>query len=133
MSGLEFVLPLNTIADTRLRRDRGPERARGYHGGTKWQPAHPAGTVHGGLSARCSITVWASPYGRHCKKGIGQTTLELKVSFVRPITAETEMIMTEGVVLSRGPRRIGTAEGRITDRDGRLLAHGTTTSLICES
>jgi acyl-coenzyme A thioesterase PaaI-like protein len=30
-------------------------------------------------------------------------------------------------------RRIGTAEGRITDRDGKLLAHGTTTCLIFES
>jgi acyl-coenzyme A thioesterase PaaI-like protein len=30
-------------------------------------------------------------------------------------------------------RRIGTAEGRITDRNGRLLAHGTTTCLIFPS
>jgi acyl-coenzyme A thioesterase PaaI-like protein len=27
-------------------------------------------------------------------------------------------------------RRVGTAEGRITDGNGRLLAHGTTTCLI---
>jgi acyl-coenzyme A thioesterase PaaI-like protein len=27
-------------------------------------------------------------------------------------------------------RRIGTAEGRLTDAQGRLLAHGTTTCLI---
>jgi len=29
-------------------------------------------------------------------------------------------------------RRIGTAEGRLTDQAGRLLAHGTTTCLIFE-
>ncbi len=39
------------------------------------------------------------------------------------------MIKAEGIVLSRG-RRIGTAEGRITDDNGRLLAHATTTCLI---
>ena len=31
--------------------------------------------------------------------------------------------------MSRG-RRVGTAEGKITDHNGRLLAHGTTTCLI---
>jgi uncharacterized protein (TIGR00369 family) len=66
------------------------------------------------------------------EKGISQTTLEFKISLVRPITAETGTIRAEGVVLSRG-RRIGTAEGKITDRNGRLLAHGTTTCLIFES
>jgi len=35
-------------------------------------------------------------------------------------------------VLSRG-RRVGTAEGRLTDSKGRLLAHGTTTCLIFQS
>jgi uncharacterized protein (TIGR00369 family) len=62
-------------------------------------------------------------------KGIGQTTLEFKISLVRPITTEAGTITAEGVVLTRG-RRVGTAEGRITDTQGRLLAHGTTTCLI---
>jgi acyl-coenzyme A thioesterase PaaI-like protein len=39
------------------------------------------------------------------------------------------VITAEGTVLTRG-RRVGTAEGRITDSKGRLLAHGTTTCLI---
>jgi len=64
-------------------------------------------------------------------KGVGQTTLEFKISLLRPITPETGLITAEGVVLNRG-RRIGTAEGRITDGNGRLLAHGTTTCLIFE-
>ena len=63
------------------------------------------------------------------EKGLGQTTLEFTISLVRPITPETGVISAEGVVLSRG-RRVGTAEGRITDSKGRLLAHGTTTCLI---
>jgi len=41
-------------------------------------------------------------------KGVGQTTLEFKISLLRPITPETGLITAEGVVLSRG-RRVGTA------------------------
>jgi uncharacterized protein (TIGR00369 family) len=63
------------------------------------------------------------------ERGLGQTTLEFKISLLRPITPETGVIKAQGVVLNRG-RRIGTAEGRITDGKGRLLAHGTTTCLI---
>ena len=63
------------------------------------------------------------------EKGFGSTTLEFKISLLRPITPETGMIRAEGTVLTRG-RRVGIAEGRITDSEGRLLAHGTTTCLI---
>jgi uncharacterized protein (TIGR00369 family) len=65
-------------------------------------------------------------------KGASQTTLEFKISLLRPITPETGPIKAEGIVLSCG-RRIGTAEGRVTDCQGRLLAHGTTTCMIFQS
>ena len=92
---------------------------------------NPAGTVHGGFAATLldscmGLAVWST-----LEKGLGQTTLEFKISLVRPITPETGIIRAEGVVLNRG-RRVGTAEGRITDNNGRLLAHGTTTCLIFE-
>jgi uncharacterized protein (TIGR00369 family) len=137
MSGLEFVqgladrtLPLNTIART-----LGYDVTEATHGRVVIvaQPTgghlNPAGTVHGGFSATLLDSCMGLAIQSTLEKGIGQTTLEFKVSLVRPITAETGEIRAEGVVLSRG-RRIGTAEGRITDRDGRLLAHGTTTCLI---
>ena len=62
-------------------------------------------------------------------KASGRPRLNSMISLVRPITPETGLIRSEGIVLTCG-RRIGTAEGRITDGDGRLLAHGTTTCLI---
>jgi uncharacterized protein (TIGR00369 family) len=65
------------------------------------------------------------------ERGVGSTTLEFKMSFVRPITPETGPIKAEGRMISRG-RRVGTAEGRVTDSAGRLLVHGTTTCLIFE-
>jgi uncharacterized protein (TIGR00369 family) len=93
---------------------------------------NPAGTVHGGLSATLFDSCMGLAVQSTLEKGIGQTTLEFKISLVRPITPETGLIKAEGTVLSRG-RRVGTAEGRITDGTGRLLAHGTTTCLIFES
>ena len=62
-------------------------------------------------------------------QGFGSTTLEFKISLVRPIVPATGPIRAEGKVLNCG-RRVGTAEGRVTDTRGRLLAHGTTTCLI---
>jgi uncharacterized protein (TIGR00369 family) len=61
--------------------------------------------------------------------GVGYTTLEFKVTFIRAITAETGPVTAEGRILNAG-RRAATAEGRLTDAKGRLLAHGTTTCLV---
>ena len=140
MSGLEFVqgladgtLPLNTIAQT-LRYDV-TEAASGRVVVTA-EPGdihlNPAGTVHGGFAATLLDSCMGLAVQSMLDKGMGSTTLEFKISLVRPITPDTGEIRAEGVVLTSG-RRVGTAEGRITDRNGRLLAHGTTTCLIFEA
>jgi uncharacterized protein (TIGR00369 family) len=137
MSGLAFVqgladgtLPLNTMAET-LRYDV-CEASSGRVVVTA-MPDHthlnPAGTVHGGLAAAMLDSCMGLAIHTLLEKGFGSTTLEFKISLLRPITPETGLIKAEGVVLSCG-RRVGTAEGRLTDREGRLLAHGTTTCLI---
>lgn len=139
MTGLEFVqgiasgsLPLNTIART-----LGYDVTEAEHGRVVIvaEPndtlLNPAGTVHGGFSATLLDSCMGLAVQSTLEKGMAQTTLEFKISLVRPITSGTGTITAEGSVLSRG-RRIGTAEGRIVDRNGRLLAHGTTTCLIFE-
>jgi uncharacterized protein (TIGR00369 family) len=140
MSGLEFVqgladrtLPLNTIAKT-LGYDV-TEAASGRVVVAITPTAdhlNPAGTVHGGLTATLLDSCMGLAVQSTLEKSEAQTTLEFKISLVRPITPETGQIRAEGVVLNRG-RRIGTAEGRVTDAAGRLLAHGTTTCLIFPS
>ena len=140
MSGLEFVqgladgtLPLNTIAQT-LEYDVAEAASGRVVVTAKPSGIHlnPAGTVQGGLAATLLDSCMGLAVQSTLEKGVGQTTLEFKISLLRPITSETGEIRAEGVVLSRG-RRVGTAEGRITDGKGRLLAHGTTTCLIFES
>src|ERR1700684_3556599 len=140
MSGLEFVqglvdgtLPLNTMAET-LGYDvtevvSGRVIVTATPNGTH---LNPAGTVHGGLAATILDSCMGLAIQSKLDKGISSTTLEFKISLLRPITPETGLIKAEGVVLSCG-RRVGTAEGRITDHQGRLLAHGTTTCLIFQS
>jgi uncharacterized protein (TIGR00369 family) len=137
MSGLEFVrgladgtLPLNMIART-LGYDV-VEAESGRVVVTAEPTAdhlNPAGTVHGGLAATMLDSCMGLAIQSTLDKGAGSTTLEFKISFVRPITPETGPIRAEGTVLNRG-RRIGIAEGRVTDSKGRLLVHGTTTCLI---
>jgi len=140
MSGLEFVqgladgtLPLNTIAQTLGYDITEAERGRVV---VTVEPSdihlNPAGTVHGGLAATMLDSCMGLAVQSTLEKGVGSTTLEFKISFVRPITLETGPIKAEGTVISRG-RRVGTAEGRVIDGKGRLLVHGTTTCLIFES
>ncbi|MGN1289720.1 MAG: PaaI family thioesterase [Bradyrhizobium sp.] len=137
MSGLDFVqglasgaLPLNTIARTLGYDVTEAERGRVV---VTLLPtdAHlnPAGTVHGGLTATLLDSCMGLAVQSTLDAGTSQTTLEFKISLLRPITPDTGPIRAEGHVLNCG-RRVGTAEGRVTDAKGRLLAHGTTTCLI---
>src|ERR1700732_2542595 len=140
MSGLEFVrglvdgtLPLNTIAKTLGYDITEAESGRVVvTAAPKDIHLNPAGTVHGGLAATMLDSCMGLAIQSTLEKGVGSTTLEFKISFVRPITPETGPIKAEGTVISRG-RRVGTAEGRVTDSKGRLLVHGTTTCLIFEN
>jgi uncharacterized protein (TIGR00369 family) len=140
MSGLEFVkglasgaLPLNTFAQTLGYDVVEAESGRvaitldptGAH-------LNPWGTVHGGLTATLLDSCMGLAIQSMLEKGVGSTTLEFKISLVRAITLETGQIRAEGRILNCG-RRIGMAEGRVTDAKGRLLAHGTTTCLIFPS
>ncbi len=140
MSGLEFVsglvdgrLPLNMIAQTLGYDVIEAEKGRVVVA-VEPREAHlnPYGTVHGGLTATLLDSCMGLAVQSTLDKGLAQTTVEFKISLIRPITPETGRIMAEGIVLNCG-RRIGTAEGRLTDANGRLLAHGTSTCLIFAS
>jgi uncharacterized protein (TIGR00369 family) len=90
---------------------------------------NPMGVVHGGYTATLLDTCMGCAVHSKLKAGQGYTTIELKVNFVRGLSEETGDIRAEGKVI-HGGRQIATAEGRLTDPRGRLLAHATTTCLI---
>lgn len=90
---------------------------------------NPISTVHAGwtttvLDSAMACAVWST-----LEAGLAFTTMEFKVSLVRPITVETGPVRAEASLLSRG-RRAATAEARMMDAAGKLLAHATTTCII---
>ena len=90
---------------------------------------NPLGTVHGGVAATLLDSVMGCCIHTTLKAGIGYTTVEIKVNYVRAMTDKTGPVRVEGKVISAGSR-IATSEGKLYDGAGKLLAHGTTTCLI---
>jgi uncharacterized protein (TIGR00369 family) len=85
--------------------------------------------VHGGVFAALLDSAMGCAVHPTLPAGVGYTTLELKVNFVRPLTASTGLVSCAGVVLSGG-RQVAIAKGRIVDTSGKLYAHATTTCLL---
>ena len=92
---------------------------------------NPIGSVHGGYAAILLDSAMGLAVHSTLPPGSGYTTLEFKISFIRGMTQDTGVVRSEGRVLNVG-RRAATAEARITDSKGRLLAHATTTCLVFE-
>src|SRR5665647_2806203 len=75
---------------------------------------NPIGTVHSRLTATQ-----------------GYTTLELKVSYHRPMTTETGLVRAAATLVSFG-RRVAFAQATLTDAAGKVYATATSTLLIFE-
>jgi uncharacterized protein (TIGR00369 family) len=90
---------------------------------------NPIGSVHGGYAGTMLDSCMSCAVQSLLPKGSGYTTLEYKVSLVRAITHKTGTVYAEGNAIQVG-NRVGTAEGRIVDASGKILATGTTTCLI---
>jgi len=90
---------------------------------------NPIGVVHGGLAATLLDSAMGCAVHSMLPAGTGYTTLELKVNFIRAMTAETGRVRAEGKLIHLGSRT-ATAEGRVIDESGKLYAQATTTCLI---
>ncbi|MGA8659000.1 MAG: PaaI family thioesterase [Chthoniobacterales bacterium] len=93
---------------------------------------NPDGKVHGGWIAMLLDSAMAWAVLSRLAAGQIYTTVQMQVHFVRPITANTGRVRCLGRVLHAG-RRVATAEGRLTDQAGKLLAHRSETCLIMEA
>lgn len=90
---------------------------------------NPLGIVHGGWALTLIDSCTGCAAHTTLSAGLGYTSIETKVNFVRAITPETGQVRAEGTVVARG-RTIITTEGKITDSKGKLLAHGTSTIMV---
>jgi uncharacterized protein (TIGR00369 family) len=91
--------------------------------------ANPLGTVHGGIAATLLDSAMGCAVHTTLAAGVGYTTLELKVNYIRAAHTDGRTLTAEGTVIHTG-RRTATAEGKVTDDRGKLIAHATTTCLI---
>jgi uncharacterized protein (TIGR00369 family) len=93
---------------------------------------NPIGTVHAGFAVTLLDSAMGTAFVSTAPAGTRWTTLELKASFTRAITADTGVVRSVGTILNRG-RRVVTTEARLEDSDERLLAHATSTILVLDS
>ncbi len=90
---------------------------------------NPSGTVHGGYAATLLDSAMGCAVHTLVPKGRGFTTLEIKVNYVRPMLDTTGVVRCEASVINMG-KTVATADGKVLDGNGRLIAHGTTTCMI---
>jgi len=90
---------------------------------------NPIGTVHGGFAATLLDSALGCAVFTTLKRGDTWTTLEMKYNLVRRLTKDTGPVRTEGRIVHRG-RTVATSEGDIKDREGKIYAHATTTTMI---
>ncbi|MFD1339362.1 PaaI family thioesterase [Microbacterium lemovicicum] len=97
------------------------------------QPAefhyNPIGAVHGGLA--CTLLDSALGCAGHTTlpAGVGYTSVDLSVRYLRPITHASGILRATGRVLKPG-RRVIFTEGELTDAAGRVVAAATSSLLV---
>jgi uncharacterized protein (TIGR00369 family) len=91
--------------------------------------ANPLGTVHGGIAATLLDSVMGCAVHTTLPAGVSYRTLEIKVNYIRAASVNGQSLSAIGTIVHSG-RRTATAEGKVLDEHGRLIAHGTTTCII---
>lgn len=92
----------------------------------------PYGMLHGGLAATLLDTATGCAVHTRLPAGTGYATLNLNVSYLRPITLETGPVRCLGTVSSMGTR-VAVAAAELLDGRERKLAQATSTCLIMPS
>jgi uncharacterized protein (TIGR00369 family) len=87
--------------------------------------------VHGGIISTMLDSAAGCSVHSTLPAGVGYTSLDLNVKFLRAVTVESGRLTAAGAVLQQG-RRTALAEARMTDAGGRLVAHATSSCLLFE-
>lgn len=90
---------------------------------------NPMGTTHGGWAMTLIDSATGCAGYSLVPAGAGFRTVETKVNLSRPITSDTGRVRAEAHVVSQ-TRQIISTEARLTSREGRVLAHGTSTLMV---
>ncbi|HEY0247805.1 MAG TPA: PaaI family thioesterase [Gryllotalpicola sp.] len=93
------------------------------------QHYNPIGTVHGGLACTMLDSAMGCAVQTTLPRGQGYTSIDINVSYLRPILADSGTLRCEGVVTKPGSR-VAFAEGRLYDGAGRLVATATSSLMV---
>lgn len=90
---------------------------------------NPLGMVHGGAVCTLLDTVTGCALHTTLPEGVGYTSVEIKVNYLKAVTMTSGPLIAVGTVVKAGSR-IGFTEGKVTDASGALVATATSTLLV---
>jgi uncharacterized protein (TIGR00369 family) len=111
-----------TIAEV----DEGRVVFEGYPGEEHY---NPIGVVHGGFALTLFDSAMGCAVHTTLPHGVGYTTTDVQVRFIRAITKDTGPVRCEAKVVHVG-RSTAIAEATLRDGTGRVLGTGTTACAI---
>lgn len=100
-----------------------------FEGTVKSDFYNPQGVGHGGYAATLLDSAMGCAIQSALPKNSPYGTLELKINYIRPVLEQCGIVTATANTIHVG-RRTATAEGRMVDENGKLLAHGSTTCMI---
>ena len=90
---------------------------------------NPFGTVHGGVALALLDSAAGCALHTLLLAGVGYASIETKVNYTAPLTLESGTVRAVGRILSKG-KTIATAEAKLYEKNGQLVAHGSSTLMI---
>jgi uncharacterized protein (TIGR00369 family) len=90
---------------------------------------NPIGVVHGGYVCTLLDSALGCAVHSTLPAGVGYTSIEIKVNYLRPISAASGELTARGWVTKPG-RRVAFADGDVRDAAGTVLATATGSCLV---
>lgn len=114
-----FGYAITEVADGEVRFEMTPDESM----------YNPIGAIHGGVVCTLLDTVIGCAFHTTLPAGVGYTSIELKVNYLRPIQADGGPLTGHGWVTKRG-RRVGFGEGDVRDAEGKVVATASGSLLV---
>jgi len=90
---------------------------------------NPSGVIHGGLVCTLADTVAACAVHTTLEAGVGVISIDLNVSYLRPVTTASGLLRATGRVTKPG-RRVAYSAAEIVDGGGKIVATATSSCLV---
>jgi uncharacterized protein (TIGR00369 family) len=90
---------------------------------------NPIGLVHGGLVCTVLDSVLGCAVQSTLPAGVGYTSIELKVNYLRPVHRDSGQLRAHGWITKPG-RRVAFADADVRDLEGKVVASATGSCLV---